>query len=124
MRRYVLFALLSLAACATPQERCISSAGKDIRVLSGLIANTQANIARGYGIRTEEYFENELQVCGVVDGENIFCDVAVADSRQVPFALDLNSEAAKLASLQTKRAELVARSKAVIAECKALFPEA
>ena len=124
MNRYVLFALLPLAACATPQEQCIANSGRDIGVLSSLIATTQANITRGYGLRTVEFLVNEEQVCGTIDNEEVYCDVAVADTRQVPFAVDLDVEAAKLASLQSKRQELVARQSAVIAECRLQFPEA
>lgn len=124
MRHFILLVLLPLAACVTPQALCIANAGKDIRVLSGLIASTEGNIARGYGIRTEDYFENERQVCGMVNGDDIYCDVAVANTRNVPFAVDLNTEAAKLASLLSKRQELIQSSDAVISECKALYPEA
>lgn len=123
MNRYVLLALLPLAACATPQEQCIANSGRDIGVLGSLIASTQTNIIRGYGLRTVEFLVNDEQVCGTVDNEEVYCNVAVADTRQVPYAVDLNAEAAKLASLQTKRQELILRQGAVIAACKLQFPE-
>ncbi|MGR3291644.1 MAG: hypothetical protein ACU0C9_10685, partial [Paracoccaceae bacterium] len=119
-----LIVLLPLVACATPQQQCIANAGKDIRVLSGLINTTQANINRGYGLRTEEFLENENQLCGVVNGEKVYCSVAVANSREVPVALDLTAEAAKLNSLLQKRGQLSSRTNAVIAECRLHFPEA
>ena len=68
MHRLSILALLLLAACATPLERCIASATKELRVVSGLIASTQANINRGYAIVSENYFVTEEQVCGQVDG--------------------------------------------------------
>ena len=123
MFRLPILALLVLAACSTPRERCIAGATRDIRVLSGLIATTRGNINRGYAIVTEEFLETEEQVCGVVDGQEVFCDVPVANSRDVPQAIDLNAEQAKLNSLLQKRSELEARSNAVIAECRLLHPE-
>jgi len=118
MHRLPILALLLLAACATPLERCIASATKELRVLSGLIASTRANINRGYAIVTENYFVTEEQVCGLVDGEAVYCDIPVAESRDVPVAIDLNAEQAKLDSLLTKRAELKMRADAAIGHCK------
>lgn len=123
MLRPTVLSLLALAACASPQERCISGATKDLRILSGLIASTQGNINRGYAVVTEEYFETESQVCGVVDGQDVYCDVAVPQTREVPKAIDLNAEQAKLQSLLEKQGELRARSRATIAECKRQHPE-
>ena len=123
MFRLPILALLVLAACSTPRERCIVGATRDVRVLSGLIATTRGNINRGYAIVTQEFLETEEQVCGVADGQEVLCDVPVANSRDVPQAIDLNAEQAKLNSLLQKRSELEARSNAVIAECKLLHPE-
>lgn len=122
MHRLPILALLLLAACATPLERCIASATKELRVLSGLIASTRANINRGYAIVTENYFVTEEQVCGLVDGEAVYCDVPVAESRDVPVAIDLNAEQAKLNSLLTKRAELGQQAEARIEYCNIQHP--
>ncbi|MBV1866736.1 MAG: hypothetical protein KUG69_02345 [Marinosulfonomonas sp.] len=124
MRRIMFLALLLLAACATPQQACIYRAGNDIRVMDKLIAKTEGNISRGYGLRAETYFINQRQVCGRVDDKKVYCDVPVASSREVPVAIDLNVEKAKLASLVAKRKELAKRSAAIIAECKLAHPEA
>ena len=123
MRRVIFLALLLLAACATPQQACINRATKDIRVMDKLIAKTEGNISRGYGLRTETYFINERQVCGRVDDKKVYCNVPVAFSRDVPVAIDLNAEKSKLASLVAKRKQLVIRSAAIIAECKLLHPK-
>ena len=123
MRRYFILALLPLAACATPLERCIASVTKELRVLSGLISVTQANINRGYAVVTENYFVTFEQVCGEVEGEKVYCDVPVAKSRDVPVAIDLNVEQAKLNSLVAKRAELADRAEAEIENCKIQHPE-
>lgn len=124
MYRLSIFALLAVAACSTPQERCINGATRDLRTLDGLIATTQRNINRGFAIETQEFLDTEEQLCGVVDGEEVFCDVAVSNSREIPRAIDLNVEQAKLNSLLQKRTELQSRSVAVIAECRLRHPEA
>lgn len=123
MRPIALIALLTLTACASPQEMCIYSASKEVRVMSDLISTTQGNINRGYAIGTEKYFEDEQQVCGQIDGEDVFCTIPVAYSRDVPVAVDLDAEQAKLNSLIKKRRQLQQRANAVIAECKIRHPE-
>ena len=124
MRPYLIGSLFFLAACVTPQQQCIDNATKDLRVVEGLVKTTQLNISRGYAIKEEEYFELEPQVCGVVNGQEVWCDVPVAYTREVPVAIDLDAEQAKLDSLLAKREELAARAEAVVEECRRLYPEA
>lgn len=123
MYRISVLALLAVTACSTPQERCISGATKDLRTLNGLISTTQRNINRGFALETEQFLDTEEQLCGVVDGQKVFCEVAVSNSREVPRAIDLNLEQAKLDSLLQKRTELQDRSNAIIAECQRRHPE-
>ena len=123
MRQVSVPLLLLLAACATPLEQCIASASRGLRVLDGLVASTRANIDRGYAIVTENFFITEEQVCGQIDEKPVYCDVPVAESREVPVAIDLNAERAKLDSLLTKRAELAMRAEAAIGNCRTLYPE-
>ena len=123
MPRIVLFALLALAACATPFEQCVSNATKDIRVLNRLITVTQGNLTRGYAIEERPTLENENQVCGEIDGEPVYCEVAVAGTKKVPVAIDLVAEAAKLDSLLARRAKMSSYAEKVVAQCGALYPE-
>lgn len=123
MSRFYILALLALAACSTPRDRCIANATSDLRTLDGLIGLTRGNINRGFAIVTHESLTTESRLCGVVDGEEVYCDVAVPTSRDVPTAINLDAEQAKLASLVQKRKELSARSNAVITECRIRHPE-
>ena len=51
MTRLALLCLpLALMSCGTPQERCISGVTRELGVVNGLIAETQANLARGYSL--------------------------------------------------------------------------
>lgn len=124
MRPYVIGSLFFLAACVTPQQQCIDNATKDLRVVEGLIQTTQLNISRGYAIKEEEYYELELQVCGVVDGQEVLCETPVLYTREVPVAIDLDAEQTKLKQLLAKRRELAARAEAAVEECRNLYPEA
>jgi len=113
-----------LAACATPQERCVANVTKNMRVLDSLIAETRGNLARGFAIRTESFVVNETQKCGQEGGKDVFCEVAVADERKVPVAIDLGDEQKKLDSLLQRRSAMNVQSQAAVAQCRAQFPEA
>lgn len=123
MRRLLVLALLPLVACASPQERCISGATKDIRVMDRLIKTTRGNLERGYAIGKETYTVETEQVCGELDGEDLICTVPESRERKVPVAVDLNAEKAKLTSLLDKRASLISKSEQVIRACRAHYPE-
>ena len=116
-------ALLLVAACATPQERCVANASKNLRVVDGLIEQTRGNLARGFAIRTETFFVNETQKCGKEAGEDVFCDVAIADERQVPVAIDLADEQKKLDGLVSRRIQMLAQRDAAVLQCRAEFLE-
>ena len=122
---FLLPLLLGLAACATPREMCISNASKDLKVVDQLVRTTQGNLARGYAIETQQVLVNTEQVCGQdpVTKKDIMCTVAVSDEQQVPVAIDLVAEEAKLNSLLARRAELIAQRDKVIQQCIAMYPE-
>ncbi len=123
MRNLFLGLPLLLAACASPYQNCVASATRDIRILDQLIAQTRANISRGYAIRTEDYFDTEEQVCGEVDGKPVYCELPVAQEREVPVAIDLKAEQAKLQSLLKARNEKAARAVTLAEQCRQLHPE-
>ncbi len=109
-----------LSGCVSPQQQCITRASQDLRVLDQLIATTEANIRRGYALSTRTEFESEKQKCGELNGETLYCDVPVAKQVEVPVAIDLKAERAKLASLKESRARKLAETNAAIARCQAL----
>lgn len=118
-----LSGLAVLVACASPQEVCVAKASKNLRTMDQLIAETRANLARGFAIKTESFVVNELQKCGVENGEDVFCEVAVADERKVPVAIDLGAEQQKLNSLVSRRAGMAKAVQSATAQCRAQFPE-
>lgn len=127
MRRLFLLVLLPLVACGTPQEQCIRGVTKDLRTLDRLIATSQGNLERGYAIESQPYWDSEYQVCGWYDrnGRSYanYCWVDVMSTRNVSVAINLDQEAAKLKTMQSKRAELAKNAQPAIAQCQALHPE-
>lgn len=127
---FLMPALLLLAACATPQERCIQSQTRDLRTVEALIAQTQRNLDRGYG---EEEYTITVPVwepCGVqtvsAKGKPQPVQMCLEDrseSRVRPVAIDLVAERAKLESLLAKRDQLQAEAAPRIAQCQSLHPE-
>ena len=121
--------LVLLTACGTPQQRCIGAVTRDIRVVDMLIAETEANLARGYAFEDTVEFRKEFVDCGVAPSDEnpdppvqkCLRDVPY-ESRQ-PVAIDLNAEAAKLASLRQKRAAQGASVAPAIAQCQQAYPE-
>lgn len=128
-RSHLLPVLLLLAACGTPQEQCIANATRDARVVNDLIAQTQANIARGYALETVVELKSDYVDCTPLPTEEdptpkrdmCFKDVPTEVTR--PVALDLNAERAKLASLRQTQAAQANQTQSVVTQCQALYPE-
>lgn len=120
--------LFLLAACGTPQEQCISSATHDMRVVDGLIADSEKTLARGYTFAEVTTFRTGFVDCTArateanPNPEPARCVGQIPETIRKPVAVDLNAEAAKLASLRFKRAEQTRSAEAYIRQCKAMHP--
>lgn len=127
MRHYILPVLLGLAACSTPQERCISGANRDLRVINGLIGETRGNLARGFAIREVQDLVTVNTTCDGVSEDGVEftvqCEEVETITRREPVAIDLNAERAKLASLEERQLQLQANQASIVAQCRAQFPE-
>ncbi len=112
--------LLPLAACAIPQQICEAQATRALSTVQTLIAQTQTTIARGYAIerRTDTILYTE--VCPDSDGTvaNNFCDRLQPVTTQVPVAVDLNAERAKLRDLKRKEATLAPKAASALRRCQ------
>lgn len=126
-RALILYCLL--AACGTPQERCIASVTRDQRVVDRLISETDANLRRGYGLQDVTIYHDVWTLCPVaqVAGQPPappqMCWDSQATTYQKPVAIDLAAEKAKLSGLLTKRKELAAAAAPMIAQCQVQYPE-
>jgi len=130
MKRFLVMSVaLGLTACATPQQQCIGQVSRNLVVVDKLIAVTEGNLARGYAIVDAPSTHPEFVDCtpeATVAHPNPRprqCLVDVADTVQRPVAIDLNAEAAKLASLRAKRAQLATSTNASIVACQRQYPE-
>jgi hypothetical protein len=123
-------ALLALVACGTPQEQCVRMASHDLIVLDRLIAETEGNIARGYGFVQIVEYVPEFVDCTprrVNEGDPLpetqMCLEDMPHTVTKPVALDLQAEAAKLASMQKRRADMAKALAPAYADCQARYPE-
>ncbi len=130
MKRLFFLTLAGLAACGTPQEQCINRNTRDLRTVDRLIAETEGNIERGYAFETITVYEDYWAYCErppVPEGQPAPPPRLCLEERPVTErrakAIDLNAEAQKLDSLKTKRRDLARKAEAVIAQCKAEYPE-
>lgn len=127
----LLLPLIVLAACGTPQERCIRQATVELRRVNALVAEVQGNLARGYAWEEYETTSVRWEVCGYdtieKDGKQItrprMCleDYPVTHRRPAP--IDPAAEERKLDGLLKRQAELTRAAQAQIAACKAAYPE-
>ncbi|HBG98189.1 MAG: hypothetical protein JKP98_01655 [Rhodobacteraceae bacterium] len=119
--------LLLLAGCASPAERCATAVLEDIRIIDALIVQTEATLARGYAIETQTVPYSTVTGCGgwyrggIAPG---FCTATRVRTREVPVAVDLDAERAKLASMQAERARKAQAAAPALARCAALAPDA
>ena len=129
MKRVFVLALLAVTACGTPQEQCISAGTRDLRVVERLIAEAEGNIARGYAWQEVTVIDHRWVDCTpkptveVPTPAQNRCLVEMPEISQEPLAIDLNEEAAILASLKAKRARQLLAAKELIKTCEAKYPE-
>jgi hypothetical protein len=125
----VLLALIvALAACGTPQEQCIRANTRDLRQVEALIAETQANLARGYAY--EEHTVTDWDWAPCFDGRPVpkgqspgMCWEPSERTVRKAVAIDPEVETRKLAGLTTRRKALLSQAAASVAACKAQYPE-
>ncbi|ALI55203.1 hypothetical protein [Celeribacter marinus] len=124
MRWFLPLAVLPFLAACSEQQMCISSATKDLRVVRGFVTETEGNLRRGYALIEVDVIDFETRSCGTKqDGSTKYCRVPVRDTELRPKAIDLDAEAAKLASLKRKEAQLAAAAEQQIAACKVAYPD-
>lgn len=131
MRRLALsLSVLSLlAACGTPQERCVNRNTRDLRTVEKLIPEVQANLDRGYAYEEYTVTIPVWRECVVHSNDPAIADTTrpcledAEETRTRPVAIDLNAERAKLESLYQKRDQLQREAQSVVAQCKQQYPE-
>ncbi|MCK0121093.1 MAG: hypothetical protein ABJO29_01365 [Yoonia sp.] len=127
MRAALFIVPLLLTACATPREACLDEVNREVRVLDALIAETRANLSRGFAVEERQDVRTRRANCvGKNEDGTKFsfrCDKTETRTRTVPIAIDLNAERAKLTSLEQRQMQNISNAQAGIAQCIARFPE-
>lgn len=136
MKRLLPLSLALLAACGTPQEQCIAAGTRDLRTVESLIAETEANLNRGYALEEKVIRYRTFSPCRMppppppVPGHPApppppvqMCPDHYEQTVTRPKAIDLDEEARKLAQLKAKRKELLHAAETVSAQCRAQYPE-
>lgn len=130
MKRFLMISVaLGLAACGTPQQQCIAQVSRDLRVVDQLIVVSEGNLARGYAFADVVQTRSEFVDCTPdptpkrPNPRPRQCLEDVSETVSRPVAIDLNVEAAKLASLKAKRTQLATATAQAITVCQRQYPE-
>lgn len=127
MRAALFIVPLLLTACATPREACLNDVNREVRVLDALIGVTRANLSRGFAIAERQEIQTRRTFCtGANEDGSRFrfqCEETETRTRNVPVAIDLNAERAKLTSLEQRQMQNISNAQYGIAQCVARFPE-
>lgn len=126
-----LLPVLVLAACGTPQERCISRNTTEYRTVSRLLAEVEGNLARGYAWDERQVVSTEWDDCPVAvrgkKGEREFttrpCLRRVTETERFRVPIDPAAETRKRDNLAAHQATLNTRAQAAVGACRAAYPE-
>lgn len=118
MRYALVLMLLLLAACGTPEQRCVRKATQDLRTVNDLIAETEANLARGYTTVLEPVpVRFGVSYCTGRWDHARFCGAHEPQYRRRPVAIDGEEERRKLATLKERQQALRAQLGPAVEAC-------
>lgn len=123
---------LALAACGTPQERCISRNTTEFRTVNSLLAEVEGNLARGYAWDERQVVRSRLAQCQTVttdrEGKPVIttygCWRDELETERFRVPIDPVAEARKRDGLVARRNALSASAERAIEACRAAYPEA
>lgn len=115
----VVLASLVLGACAgAGRDQCMRAAVSEVRTLDRLIAETEAGLARGYGIDRQTVPYLERRRCSDGGGSCLYTETEIVET---PKTIDPASENRRMALLLNRRAAAVPRALDHIEACKARY---
>ncbi|MBB5721000.1 hypothetical protein FHS72_000607 [Loktanella ponticola] len=127
MRTALFIVPLLLTACATPREACMNDVNREVRILDALIGETRENLARGFAVEERQQVRTRRTFCTGRNSDGsrfrFRCDKTSTIKRNVPVAIDLNAERAKLVSLEQRQVQNISNAESGIAQCIARYPE-
>ena len=124
-------ACLIVAACGTPQERCISRNTSEYRTVSRLLAEVQGNIARGYAWEERPVTRTAIGTCrdfvrrkdGTIAPSYRTCFRDVTDIERYRVPIDPAAEGRKRDNLLARKAVLARGAERAVGACRAAYPE-
>lgn len=135
MTRNIAFVALSLplllAACGTPQERCIRKYTSEYRYVSRLLAETEANLARGYSWQEREVTRSYWGTCREYDRDDdgnvtvnlVSCERDVTVTERFRVAIDPVVEERKRENLSRIKTRLAPEAETYVEACQKAFPD-
>ena len=120
-----MLTVLLLVSCTDPRQSCIAAAVKELRTIQGLISETQANLARGYAVKTDTDLIIYTDFCPetqITDDPVLFCDRTATTTIERPIAIDLASQRRQLVSLEKTEARLLRITEQELRQCQRDFP--
>ena len=134
MARNILLAFLPVlvvAACGTPQERCISRNTSEYRTVSRLLAEVEGNLARGYAWEERQVSRVEWDDCPYVVGNKkgerrvLYrpCARQVSDTERYRVPIDPAAEQRKRDNLTARKSALGRPAARAVDACKDAYPE-
>jgi len=125
---------LLLAGCGTPREQCIDRATRELATVGALIAESRANLRRGYAYQSVTVSRPDWRICDWIvppprpDGTPVparprYCLETVTDTVPRPVPIDPVAEQRKLDNLLARRKVLNRDAAAAVEACKAAYPE-
>ncbi len=122
---------LLVAACGTPQERCISKHTREYRNVSNLLQEVEANLERGYAWEERQVVRDRLTHCrdlyrdrkGNVQTTIRPCWRDYVDIERYRVPIDPAAEQRKRDGLAKRKAELEGTASAYVQACKKAFPQ-
>lgn len=123
--------LLIVAACGTPQERCISRNTNEYRAVSRLLAEVEGNLSRGYAWEERQTVRSEWDQCYYrrFDGDRGWltssrpCLREVVDTERYRVPIDPAAETRKRDNLAARKQQLTSSARSAVAACKSAYPE-
>jgi len=123
----LLIPLITLAACSTPREQCISSANRSVYNLDNLIGTTRGNIERGYALASVQDVRVLRTSCEGTNADGSTfrfpCEETETFNRQEPVTINIAEERIKLRQLEERRAQAASSAQAQVQQCIAVHPE-
>ena len=116
--------LLSLAACATPSQKCVLDANADLRAMRNDIKELQATVDRGYGIREITQYVPVRSTCERTSGQRTVsyaCTQYEFRTQEVRYTVDLPALREKLDLLKAQLPNIQAKADLAVAQCEATY---